>query len=110
MSVRQCRAGKRTTALRVLLKRWLGRDWATAYVFVLPTIVLLGGLIAYPFLNAVYLSFTNTVTLHTGPWVGLTQLSELSGKTLPSANPCATPSSIPCRRSSSNSGWGCWRR
>jgi multiple sugar transport system permease protein len=51
--------------------RFLGKDWAVAYVFVLPTILLLGGLVAYPFMNAVYLSFTNTVTLQTGPFVGL---------------------------------------
>ncbi len=57
--------------LRVALQRVLGRDWATAYVFVLPTIILMGGLIAYPFMNAVYLSFTNTVSLQTGPFVGL---------------------------------------
>jgi multiple sugar transport system permease protein len=49
----------------------LGRDWHVAYVFVLPTLLLLGGLIAYPFVNAVYLSFTNTVSLRTGPFVGL---------------------------------------
>jgi multiple sugar transport system permease protein len=55
----------------IALRRALGRDWATAYVFVLPSLLLLGGLIAYPFLNAVYLSFTNTVSLQTGPFVGL---------------------------------------
>jgi multiple sugar transport system permease protein len=55
----------------VSLRRLLGRDWAAAYVFVLPSLLLLGGLIAYPFLNAVYLSFTNTVSLQTGPFVGL---------------------------------------
>ncbi len=49
----------------------LGHDWAVAYVFVLPTVILLGGLVAYPFFNAVYLSFTNTVTIRTGPFVGL---------------------------------------
>ena len=57
--------------LYVRLQQYLGRDWHVAYVFVLPTLLLLGGLIAYPFINAVYLSFTNTVTLNTGPWVGL---------------------------------------
>lgn len=57
--------------LRVRLQHLLGRDWHVAYVFVLPTLLLLGGLIAYPFFNAVYLSFTNTVTLQTGPFVGL---------------------------------------
>jgi multiple sugar transport system permease protein len=55
----------------VRMQRWLGRDWHTAYVFVFPTLLLLGGLIAYPFINAVYLSFTNTVTMQTGPFVGL---------------------------------------
>lgn len=58
-------------SLLVSLQRVLGRDWVPAYVFVLPTILLLGGLVAYPFLNAVYLSFTNTVSLQTGPFVGL---------------------------------------
>lgn len=61
----------RKKTLSVTLKNLLGRDWAAAYVFVLPTLLLLGGLIAYPFLNAVYLSFTNTVSLQTGPFVGL---------------------------------------
>ncbi len=61
----------RRQTLSVSLKRILGRDWAAAYLFVLPTLLLLGGLIAYPFVNAVYLSFTNTVTLQTGPFVGL---------------------------------------
>ncbi len=61
----------KSMSLVVRLRHLLGRDWATAYVFVLPTLALLGGLIAYPFVNAVYLSFTNTVTLQTGPFVGL---------------------------------------
>jgi multiple sugar transport system permease protein len=58
-------------SIAVSLQRVLGRDWVAAYVFVLPTILLLGGLVAYPFINAVYLSFTNTVSLQTGPFVGL---------------------------------------
>ncbi|MCC6167096.1 MAG: ABC transporter permease subunit [Caldilineaceae bacterium] len=58
-------------SLYTRIGHFLGKDWAVAYVFVLPTILLLGGLVAYPFMNAVYLSFTNTVTLQTGPFVGL---------------------------------------
>ena len=61
------------------LRNVLGRDWGSAYVFVLPTLALLGGLIAYPFINAVYLSFTNTVTLQTGPFVGLRNYRVLWG-------------------------------
>ena len=64
-------------SLSANLKDILGRDWTTAYVFVLPTILLLGGLIAYPFLNALYLSFTNTVSLQTGPFVGLANYQSL---------------------------------
>ena len=48
----------------------LGPDWFTAYLFVLPMVLLLGGLIAYPFLRAVYMSFTNTTSLEIGPFVG----------------------------------------
>ncbi len=53
------------------LRDLLGKDWAAAYVFVLPTILLMGGLIAYPLLRAVYMSFTNTISLQIGPLVGL---------------------------------------
>jgi len=53
------------------LRHWLGQDWAAAYVFVFPTLLLMGGLIAYPFLRAVYMSFTNTISLKMGPFVGL---------------------------------------
>ncbi len=63
--------------MKANLRDILGRDWATAYAFVLPTILLLGGLIAYPFLNALYLSFTNTVSLQTGPFVGLANYTSL---------------------------------
>lgn len=53
------------------LRDLLGKDWAAAYVFVFPTLLLMGGLIAYPLLRAVYMSFTNTVSLKIGPFVGL---------------------------------------
>ncbi|MFN8439185.1 MAG: ABC transporter permease subunit [Caldilineaceae bacterium] len=60
-----------SSSWQVVLRDLLGRDWAAAYVFVLPTILLMGGLIAYPLLRAVYISFTNTVSLKTGPFVGM---------------------------------------
>jgi multiple sugar transport system permease protein len=47
-------------------QRVLGRDWPTAYLFVLPMVALLFGLIGYPFGRAVYLSFHNAV----GPRIG----------------------------------------
>lgn len=59
------------------LQMALGRDWAEAYVFMAPAMLLLVGIIAYPFLRAVYISFTNTTTLEIGPFVGLTNYIEL---------------------------------
>ncbi|MEM7034962.1 MAG: hypothetical protein AAF629_35810, partial [Chloroflexota bacterium] len=43
------------------LREILGPDWREAYVFMLPTVILLGGIIAYPFIQALYLSFTRTI-------------------------------------------------
>ena len=51
-------------------QRILGRDWPTAYLFVLPTVVLLFGLIGYPFVRAVYLSFHNAIGVRVGNFVG----------------------------------------
>lgn len=59
------------------LQNVLGRDWAPAYVFMAPTVILMGGIIAYPFLRAFYISFTNTTTLQIGPFVGLTNYINL---------------------------------
>jgi multiple sugar transport system permease protein len=53
------------------LQLLLGRDWKEAYVFILPTIILMGGIIAIPFMQAVYLSFTRTNSLQVGPFIGL---------------------------------------
>jgi multiple sugar transport system permease protein len=52
------------------LKITLGQDWNVAWLFMIPTVLLMGGIIAYPFGRAVYESFTNTTTLELGPFVG----------------------------------------
>ncbi len=36
----------------------LGRDWKIALPFVLPIVIIMGGLILWPFINAVYISMT----------------------------------------------------
>ena len=59
------------------LKILLGQDWNVAWLFMIPTILLMGGVIAFPFLRAVYESFTNTTTLDVGPWVGLKNYTQL---------------------------------
>jgi multiple sugar transport system permease protein len=52
-------------------QRVLGRDWLTGWLFVLPMVLLLFGLIGYPFLRAVWLSLHNAVGVRTGAFVGL---------------------------------------
>jgi multiple sugar transport system permease protein len=44
-----------------------------------PTVLLMGGIIAYPFLRAVYISFTNTVSVEIGPFVGLKNYIDVWG-------------------------------
>ncbi|MEM7131800.1 MAG: ABC transporter permease subunit [Chloroflexota bacterium] len=53
--------------------RWrkiLGPDWKEAYLFMIPAVLLLGGIVAYPFLRAFYIGFTQTTSLQIGPWIG----------------------------------------
>ena len=57
--------------LRKRLRLWLGPDWQEAYLFMLPAVILLGVVVAYPFLHAFYLGFTRTTSLEIGPFVGL---------------------------------------
>ena len=59
------------------LKITLGQDWSVAWLFMIPTVLLMGGIIAYPFSRAVYESFTNTTTLEMGPFVGLANYKAL---------------------------------
>ncbi|MGI6368615.1 MAG: ABC transporter permease subunit [Anaerolineae bacterium] len=59
------------------LQNVFGRDFGEAWAFFAPTFILMGGLIAYPFLRAVYISFTNTVSQEIGPFVGLTNYVNL---------------------------------
>jgi multiple sugar transport system permease protein len=65
------------TTFRKHLENALGKDWRVAYAFMAPTVILMGGLIAYPFLRAFYISFTNTTRLEIGPFVGLTNYVNL---------------------------------
>ena len=43
---------------RVGLEHWLGPDYRLGFLFVLPIVVLVLALVAYPFCYAVYLSLT----------------------------------------------------
>ncbi len=59
------------------LQDFFGRDFREAWSFFLPTLILMGGLIAFPFIRAVYISFTNTISQEIGPFVGLTNYTNL---------------------------------
>jgi len=49
----------------------LGRDWKVAWLFVLPMVVLMAGLIFWPFVNAILISFTTRSIARTEVFVGL---------------------------------------
>lgn len=48
-----------------------GQQALLGYLFVMPAVIVLLGLVAYPFICAVYISFTNRVVGDPGHWVGL---------------------------------------
>jgi multiple sugar transport system permease protein len=56
----------------------LGADWRLGYLFVLPIIVLVLALVAYPFLYAVYLSMTRKYVGVPPVWVGLDNYVKLT--------------------------------
>jgi len=58
-------------------QRILGRDWPIAWLFFLPAALLLFGLIGYPFVRALYLSFFNVVGVREGAFVGLQNYANL---------------------------------
>ena len=49
----------------------MGRDWILGYLLLLPAIAVLFGLIAYPFLYAIYLSLQNKPIGAQGTFVGV---------------------------------------
>ena len=49
---------RRPSSIALGLKRLLGPDWRLGFLFVLPIVVLVLALVAYPFVYAVYLSMT----------------------------------------------------
>lgn len=64
---RQVEAQRPTRRLRHIL----GPDWKEGYLFIFPAILMLGAIVAYPFLRAFYTGFTRTTSLEIGPWIGL---------------------------------------
>src|SRR6185503_20479873 len=59
------------------LRRTFGRDWLAAWLFLLPCTVVMVGLIAYPFVSAILLSFQTKLVGTPGIWVGLKNYEDL---------------------------------
>jgi ABC-type sugar transport system permease subunit len=55
-----------------------GRLRLFAYLLVLPAIVLLVGLVGYPFVYAIYISFTDAVVGNPGHWIGFANFAYLA--------------------------------
>jgi multiple sugar transport system permease protein len=60
-------------------QRLLGRDWPTAYLFFGPTLLLLGLIKAYPFLQAVWFSFHRVIGFRIIAFAGLDNYTQLWG-------------------------------
>jgi len=59
-------------------RRILGKDWPVAYIFAAPLVLLLFGLVGFPIVKAVWLSFHNQIKLEgAAPWVGLNNYKQL---------------------------------
>jgi multiple sugar transport system permease protein len=63
--------------LGLSLRRTLGRDWLSAWLFLLPCVIVMIGLIAYPFVSAILLSFQAKLVGTPGVWVGLKNYEDL---------------------------------
>src|SRR5215470_11434004 len=56
----------------------LGRDWRVALPFVLPIVIIMGGFILWPFINAILLSMTTrSAVTHSDQFVGLANYGRL---------------------------------
>ena len=58
-------------------QRALGRDWRLAWLFLLPLVAVLLGLISYPFVSAIVLSMQHKVIGGPATWVGLGNYRDL---------------------------------
>src|SRR5437879_11868460 len=67
----------REASARGSLRKVLGRDWVAAWLFLVPCLLVLIGLIGYPFVSAILLSFQAKLVGTPGVWVGLQNYQDL---------------------------------
>ncbi len=65
------------TPARPAPQRLLGRDWKLGYTFVLPLVIILITLVAYPFVTGILLSFQNKTIGGSARLVGISNYREL---------------------------------
>src|SRR5579884_65705 len=75
--VRTRPTAQRRSDLGATLRRTLGRDWTAAWLFSLPCVLVMVGLIAYPFVSAILLSFQAKLVGSPGVWVGFQNYYDL---------------------------------
>lgn len=61
----------------VALRHVFGRDWRLGWLFVAPTLLIVGALLIYPFIDAILLSFQDRFIGQNGTWVGFANYTEL---------------------------------
>ena len=66
----QTGTARATTARATRRKPMISRLSAFAYLLVAPAILLIVGLVGYPFLYAIWVSFTDQVVGNVGKWIG----------------------------------------
>jgi len=71
------RTTRRTGGFWAASKRLLGPDWAVAFIFAAPLVILLFGLIGWPLIQAVYLSFYRVVGVRNNGFAGLENYQRL---------------------------------
>lgn len=59
------------------LNQLLGRDWATAWPFLVPTLIVIIGLVGYPFVSAIVLTFQEKTVGTDAVFIGLKNYSDL---------------------------------
>ena len=67
------RSGPRRSAA----DRFLGRDWRIGWLFLIPLLIVLLGLVTYPFVTGIWLSLQQKTVGRPASWVGLDNYREL---------------------------------
>lgn len=62
---------------KIYAKHFLGREATLGYLLVAPTLAVISCLVAYPFVVAIYLSFTDKIIGRPASFVGLQNFIEL---------------------------------